>query len=300
MMTIKEFANLCSCNTQTLRYYDRINLLKPAKTDEMTGYRYYSENQAMDFVKIKNLQSADFSIDEIKQLILKDDDEIVQAFDEKIRMQTEKLEQLRQLQMSYLKEKKTMEKVVSSMAAFLIEQINDEETIKEFGFKKEEKDKIKDLVNKYFLYHLLEGLKQGKGELSLQVDDQMITGEDNVLIAIDSLDGSSLKETIYIGKEDTSFRMNEETSLNQFENVWEKHEWKNVSDWLDEVPPLSMDYQYTFFLEVTNKKENADLTFPMCLIASMIIKNDGKMINVGCDVSQSPDEFNHVKLYRVI
>ncbi len=195
MMTIKEFAKLCSCNTQTLRYYDRINLLKPAKTDEMTGYRYYSENQAMDFVKIKNLQSADFSIDEIKQLILKDD----------------------------------------------------EETIKEFGFKKEEKDKIKDLINKYFLYHLLEGLKQGKGELSLQVDDQMITGEDNVLIAIDSLDGSSLKETIYIGKEDTSFRMNEETSLNQFENVWEKHEWKNVSDWLDEVPPLSMDYQYTFF-----------------------------------------------------
>ena len=139
MMTIKEFAWLCSCNTQTLRYYDRVNLLKPAKTDEMTGYRYYSENQAMDFVKIKNLQSADFSIDEIKQLILKD-------------------------------------------------------------------------------------------------DDQMITGEDNVLIAIDSLDGSSLKETIYIGKEDTSFRMNEETSLNQFENVWEKHEWKNVSDWLDEVP----------------------------------------------------------------
>ena len=202
MMTIKEFAWLCSCNTQTLRYYDRVNLLKPAKTDEMTGYRYYSENQAMDFVKIKNLQSADFSIDEIKQLILKD-------------------------------------------------------------------------------------------------DDQMITGEDNVLIAIDSLDGSSLKETIYIGKEDTSFRMNEESSLNQFENVWEKHEWKNVSDWLDEVPPLSMDYQYTFFLEVTNKKENADLTFPMCLIASMIIKNDEKMINVGCDVSQSPDEFNHVKLYRV-
>ena len=187
MMTIKEFAKLCSCNTQTLRYYDRINLLKPAKTDEMTGYRYYSENQAMDFVKIKNLKD----------------------------------------------------------------------------------------------------------------DDQMITGEDNVLIAIDSLDGSSLKETIYIGKEDTSFRMNEETSLNQFENVWEKHEWKNVSDWLDEVPPLSMDYQYTFFLEVTNKKENADLTFHMCLIASMIIKNDEKMINVGCDVSQSPDEFNHVKLYRV-
>ena len=27
MMTIKEFASLCGCNTQTLRYYDKIDLL---------------------------------------------------------------------------------------------------------------------------------------------------------------------------------------------------------------------------------------------------------------------------------
>ncbi|MBQ6797900.1 MAG: MerR family DNA-binding transcriptional regulator, partial [Oscillospiraceae bacterium] len=26
MMTIKEFASLCGCNTQTLRYYDKIDL----------------------------------------------------------------------------------------------------------------------------------------------------------------------------------------------------------------------------------------------------------------------------------
>ena len=33
-MTIKEFASLCGCNTQTLRYYDKIDLLKPVKTDQ--------------------------------------------------------------------------------------------------------------------------------------------------------------------------------------------------------------------------------------------------------------------------
>ena len=62
MMTIKQFAQLCSCNAQTLRYYDRIGLLKPAQVDSWTGYRYYEEKQAVDFVKIKNLQLADFSI----------------------------------------------------------------------------------------------------------------------------------------------------------------------------------------------------------------------------------------------
>ena len=31
MITIQRFARLCECNTQTLRYDDRIGLLTPAK-----------------------------------------------------------------------------------------------------------------------------------------------------------------------------------------------------------------------------------------------------------------------------
>lgn len=58
MMTIKEFASLCQCNTQTLRYYDKIDLLKPSKVDPWSSCRYYEEAQALDFVKIKNLQAA--------------------------------------------------------------------------------------------------------------------------------------------------------------------------------------------------------------------------------------------------
>lgn len=68
MMTIKEFARLCNCSTQTLRYYDRIGLLKPIKVDQWSRYRYYIEPQALDFIKTKNLQAADFSIQEIHSL----------------------------------------------------------------------------------------------------------------------------------------------------------------------------------------------------------------------------------------
>ena len=68
-MTIKEFANLCGCNSQTLRYYDRIDLLKPVEVDQWSGYRFYEEEQALDFVKIKNLQLAGFTIDEIKEIL---------------------------------------------------------------------------------------------------------------------------------------------------------------------------------------------------------------------------------------
>ena len=90
MITIQGFAKLCGCNTQTLRYYDRIGLLKPAKVDEWTGYRYYEEEQALLFVKIKNLQQADFTIEEIKALLPGDDDLLISAFDRKIREQQRK------------------------------------------------------------------------------------------------------------------------------------------------------------------------------------------------------------------
>ena len=36
-MTIRQFALLCGCNPQTLRYYDRVDLLKPARVDPRTG-----------------------------------------------------------------------------------------------------------------------------------------------------------------------------------------------------------------------------------------------------------------------
>ena len=82
-MTIKEFAKLCGCNPQTLRYYDRVGLLKPVRVDRYSGYRFYDEEQAVTFVKIKNLQSALFTIDEIKPLLDADSATVYKVFDEK-------------------------------------------------------------------------------------------------------------------------------------------------------------------------------------------------------------------------
>ena len=111
MMTIKEFASLCGCNTQTLRYYDKIDLLKPVKVDQWSGYRYYAKSQAIDFVKIKNLQAADFTIDEIKALLTMPDQQVFDAFDQKITEQAQKLERIKEIQQSYLTEVNTMKNI---------------------------------------------------------------------------------------------------------------------------------------------------------------------------------------------
>ena len=100
-MTIKEFACLCGCNPQPLRYYDHVNLLKPVKVDKWSGYRFYEEEQALAFVKIKNLQKAGFKIDEIKGLLDKDNPVIYQAFEEKIAEEEKRLQEIKDIQRSY-------------------------------------------------------------------------------------------------------------------------------------------------------------------------------------------------------
>ena len=69
MYRIGEFSHLCETTIKTLRHYDKINLLKPTKVDNFTGYRYYEENQLKTLEKIKQLQYAGFSLKDIKDLL---------------------------------------------------------------------------------------------------------------------------------------------------------------------------------------------------------------------------------------
>lgn len=125
MITIKEFSKLCKCNTQTLRYYDSIDLLKPFYVDQTNGYRYYLKEQSIDFIKIKNLQEADFTIEKIKCLLEKNDDEIYQAFEEKIKQQQNKLNKIIELQKLYLDEKASMEKLLQQIPNFILGQVDE-------------------------------------------------------------------------------------------------------------------------------------------------------------------------------
>lgn len=63
--TIGEFAKLKNITSETLRYYDRVGLLKPIKTDEKTGYRYYSILQYERLSTILELRQLGMSIEEI-------------------------------------------------------------------------------------------------------------------------------------------------------------------------------------------------------------------------------------------
>ncbi len=81
MLRIGEFSKLSRVSIRMLRHYDDIGLLKPAKIDEFTGYRYYREEQLFIIGRITSLKDMGFSLtDIIRMLEAYDDKEKMDAF----------------------------------------------------------------------------------------------------------------------------------------------------------------------------------------------------------------------------
>ncbi|MBQ5926379.1 MAG: MerR family transcriptional regulator, partial [Clostridia bacterium] len=57
---------------KTLRYYDKLGLLKPAFIDSNTGYRYYTDEQISQIYAILSYKKAGLSGEEMKQLLSKE------------------------------------------------------------------------------------------------------------------------------------------------------------------------------------------------------------------------------------
>lgn len=70
MFKIGAFSQLTGVTIKTLRYYDRVGLLKPAKVDPFTGYRYYTAAQIDRLNRILALKDLGLSLDEVARVLL--------------------------------------------------------------------------------------------------------------------------------------------------------------------------------------------------------------------------------------
>ena len=67
-LTIGQLAKACEVNIDTIRYYERKNILAPsARTD--TGYRLYSKDSISRLNFIRSAQSLGFTLQEITELL---------------------------------------------------------------------------------------------------------------------------------------------------------------------------------------------------------------------------------------
>ncbi len=69
MFKIGEFSKISRVPVKTLRYYDEIGLLRPARTDDFTGYRYYAIEQLARLNRILALKDLGFALEQIARLL---------------------------------------------------------------------------------------------------------------------------------------------------------------------------------------------------------------------------------------
>ncbi|MDK2562472.1 MerR family transcriptional regulator [Romboutsia sedimentorum] len=67
--SIGQMSKLHNISVQTLRHYDKMDLLKPSYTNSSTGYRYYSTRDFLTMDLIKQCKSMGLALDEIKEVI---------------------------------------------------------------------------------------------------------------------------------------------------------------------------------------------------------------------------------------
>jgi effector-binding domain-containing protein len=113
MFKIGDFSRLTKVSVKALRYYDELELLRPIKVDEWTGYRYYSASQLPRLNKIITLKDLGFTLNQIVNMV--DSDLSVEVLtsmlssrkkelEETIKLEHEKLRKIEYLLSSLSKE----------------------------------------------------------------------------------------------------------------------------------------------------------------------------------------------------
>ncbi|MDD7401995.1 MAG: MerR family transcriptional regulator [Eubacteriales bacterium] len=273
-MTIKEFADLCDCNPQTLRYYDQVGLLKPVKVDAWTKYRYYAEDQALQFVKIKNLQLAGFSIQEIKGFLQADDHTICLALADKIKEQELRLEQTRTIQQSYLNDIQTMKDKVKAFRNEVLALMEAYDPTEEFGINAQEYRTI------------IEGVSQNIEECDLT--------RENFFYDLPGEEGKAQEEELFLKVLDNP----------DYKLVKDQHGWIHAKEVLDplHLPDDGKTYMLVFAIGPDKDNQTAFANTVLTLVMQRNQKTRPQSVKAGaslnCNVTTSEDGQNHFWLLQ--
>lgn len=267
-MTIRQFARLCGCNPQTLRYYDHEDLLKPVKVDQWSGYRFYEEEQALDFVKIKNLQKAGFTIEEIRALLDKDSLTIYRAFDEKIAEHEKRLQEIKAIQQSYQTEMKRIKERIEEAKEKITGVMKEYDAMEEFGIDAEQYRAI---------------LRDVEGFM-----DAAAASAPNLPGLVELLgNGGAAKTPRHDALRDPNYAL-----------VYEKHGWEHVKDFLAEFSDLEDGGEYALRFRLDRLGEEEGMAFASTMLNVLLARNPGKKKTLTCDCDSSEDGKNHFWLLK--
>ncbi len=129
-LTIGEVAKVANISIQTLRYYDQIDLFKPAYTDPQTSYRFYKDSQLYHLDLIKSLKHLGTSLEEIKRVQQQSPQHLLRFLEKQELLIEERVKKLKEVHQTLLKTKRQMHEQLAIL------------TFNEVYFKEEEEERI--------------------------------------------------------------------------------------------------------------------------------------------------------------
>ena len=121
-----QFAKLANVSERTIRYYDKIGLLKPSFVME-NGYRQYSDLDLLKLQKILSLKHLGFRIEEIFPMVM-DNTNLKESFDLQMHLIDDKISHLQSLK-DALKRASQSQDLSWNMILSLVQLSNEETTI---------------------------------------------------------------------------------------------------------------------------------------------------------------------------
>lgn len=138
-ITMGELSKLYNISTQTLRFYDKVDLFKPIYVDENNGYRYYGIEQFALLDVIIFLREMNLTIDEIKWYIKRRN---LDSFIGILERKREALEdEIRRLQLR----KNSIDEKIRLINNYKYIDEQGEVILKEYGYRKEIQIPVKKL-----------------------------------------------------------------------------------------------------------------------------------------------------------
>ncbi len=173
-MQIKDFSEVTGVSVRTLRYYDEIDLLKPAYVDEFSSYRYYDDKSLLRMQEILFYRELDFSLKSIGEILSSPNYDKEKALAQQKQLLILKKERLERLILVIDSEKKGDESVMKAFdnsefekyKAEAKEKWGDTEAYSEYT------EKTKDFSKSKF-DSLTEGIDSIMGEFALVKNDDI-------------------------------------------------------------------------------------------------------------------------------
>lgn len=101
--SIGEMAKRLNISVQTLRYYEKIDLFKPAYIDPVSKYRYYSEFQFHYLDMIKSLKFLGVPLEKIKEAQQLNPEQLLQFMEKQDQVIMKKINELEEIRLSLKK-----------------------------------------------------------------------------------------------------------------------------------------------------------------------------------------------------